>query len=111
MIKKVRATILDIQLEMEICSTPGHFHHKPPLVIRLPKEKLEQPTISNHLRQLTNKPIRLLNISLAPGSQKKINQLLLHCCKTVLIVMKQALLKLLTTFLKKHNLLITHWLF
>jgi len=34
-----------------------------------------KPTISNYLTQLTSKPIRLLNISLAPGFQKKINQL------------------------------------
>jgi len=32
--------------------------------------------------------------------------LLLHCCVTAFIVMKETLLKLLTIFLKKHNLLI-----
>jgi len=75
-------------------------------VMRLLEEMLKQPTISNNLTQLTNKPIRLLNVSLAPGSQKKINQLLLDCCVTALIFTKEALLKLLITFLKKHNLLI-----
>jgi len=78
------------------------------IVIRLLKEILQQPAVSNYLTQLTNKPIRLLNISLALGSQEKINQLLLHCCLTAFIVTKEALLNLLTTFLKKHNLLITH---
>jgi len=43
---------------------------------------------------------QFLNISLAPGSQKKINQLLLPCCATALIVKKE-------TLLKKHNLLNT----
>jgi len=46
---------------------------------------------------------RLPNIGLAPGSQKKINQLLLHCCVTTFIVTKETLLKLLTTFLKKQS--------
>jgi len=72
------------------------------IVIRLLKEILQQPTASNYLTQLTNKPIRLLNISLAPGSQEKINQLLPHRCLTAFIVTKETLQKLLTTFLKKH---------
>ena len=71
------------------------------------KEILQQPTINNYLTQLTNKPIRLLNISLAPGSQKKIKQLLLHCCVTAFIDTKETPLKFLTTFLKKHDILIT----
>ena len=33
MIKIARATILDIQPEMEIYSPPGHFYHEPPLHI------------------------------------------------------------------------------
>jgi len=53
------------------------------IVIRLPKEILQQPTIRNYLAQLTDKPIRLLNISLAPGSQKEnrsiITPLLRNC--------------------------------
>jgi len=36
--------------------------------IRLIKEILQQPTISNYLTQLTNKPMRLLNNSLTQGS-------------------------------------------
>ena len=38
---------------------------------------------------------------LVPSSQKKTNQLLLHYCSTALIVTKETLLKLLTTFLRK----------
>jgi len=56
------------------------------------------PTISNYLTQLTNKPVRLQNISQAPGSQKKMKQLLLHYCLTAFILMKETVLKLLTTF-------------
>ena len=35
------------------------------IVIKLLKEILQRPTVSNHLTQLTNKRIRLLNISLS----------------------------------------------
>jgi len=65
------------------------------IVIRLLKDILEQPTISNYFTHPTNKPIRLLNISLAPSSQNKIVQLL-HCCVTAFIVSKETLLKLKT---------------
>jgi len=77
------------------------------IVIRLLKEILQQPTISNYLTQLTNKFVGLININLAPGSQKKMNQLLLNCCISAFIVTKETQLKFLTTFLKKDNLLIT----
>jgi len=57
--------------------------------------------------EIGNEMTNLATLSLAPGSQKKINQLLLHCCVTAFIVTRQTLLKLLTTFLNKHNLMIT----
>jgi len=72
------------------------------IVTRLLKEMLQQPTISNYLTQVRNKPTRIPNISLAPGSQKEINQLLLHCCAFAFTFTKESLLNLLTTFLKKH---------
>ena len=67
------------------------------IVIRLLKEILHR----------TNKFVGLININLAPGSQKKMNQLLLNCCISAFIVTKETQLKFLTTFLKKDNLLIT----
>jgi len=59
------------------------------------------------ITQLTNKFVGLININLARSSQKKMNQLLLNCCISAFIVTKETQLKFLTTFLKKHNLLIT----